>query len=207
MKNQATTTAKKLTAKPTAIDSVAAQAGAISITVQTGAIAKPSAKTIKALEPLRAAMKVAGEETSPELLARLPTTTVAYKVLSSQVLGTAALFDWFSSNQERLTRETREGKVLLNMSGAYCAAFGIVHDRAIDGPLKAFPFYKKLSNALQQWAKRNKSIEKRASGAISDAVGAYLDKKLVEDADALSDSLTAWILKREDILARIKKAL
>ena len=195
MKNQATTTKKS-----TSINSITAQAGAIAITVQTR---KTSAKTIKALEPLATAMLATGEDTTTQLLARLPSDTIAYKVFSSHALGTAQLFAWFSSNQESLTRTTKEGKILLDMAGAYVAAFNIVHDKARDGALKNMPFYKKFSNALQQWAKRHSAVEKRPSGAISDAVAAYLDKKSSDNAAALSDSLVAWVLKHEDILNRI----
>ena len=202
MTNAKKVTAKKLTAKPTAINSITAQGGAIAITVQTKASAK-----LKSYAPLVSAMNVVGEETSPELLSRLPTDTVAFRVFSSQVMSTAQLFSWFDENQASLKRTTKGGNSLLNVSGAYCAAFGIVHDRAVDGPLKAFPFYKRLSNALQQWAKKRKGFETRASGSISDAVASYLDKKLADDAAALSDSLTAWVLKHEDILVRIKKAV
>ena len=197
MKNQATTTAK-----PT-INAIAAQAGAISITVQTGAIAKPSAKKIKELAPLVSAMNIVGENTSAELLARLPTTTIAYKCFSSQVLGTSLMFAWFDENQTRLTRTTKDGKILLDMAGAYVSAFGISHNKTNDGPLKGYPFYKRFSNALQQWAKKRGGFEKRASGAISDAIAAYLDKKQHEDSQALSDSVVAWVLKHEEILNRI----
>ena len=191
-------TAKKPTAKPT-INAIAAQAGAIAITVQT----KASARAVGALEPLRAAMLATGDETMVELLARLPQDTVAFQVFAQNAIGTAQLFAWFDDNKTSLTRITKEGKSLLNMSGAYCAAFGIVHDRAVDGPLKAFPFYKRLSNALQQWAKRDKNIEKRASGAITDAIASYLNKKEKEDSEALADSIVAWVLKSPPILNRI----
>ena len=187
------------------INAVTAQAGALTVTVQTRS--KTSAKTIKQLAPLATAMKVAGDETSVELLALLPQNTVAYKVFTNQALGTAQLFAWFDENQALLTRVTKDGKILLDMYRAYCAAFRISHDKAQDGALKAYPFYKKLSNALQQWAKRQGGFEKRASGSVTDAVAAYLNKKDKEDSKALSDSLTAWVLKNEDILARIKKAL
>ena len=193
-------TAKKVTAKKvTAISAVTAQAG-IAITVQT--TRKSCAKTIKACAPLAVAMNTTGEETSVELLARLPSDTIAYKVFSSQALGTAQLFSWFDDNRTSLTRKTKENKVLLNIAGAYCAAFDILHDKA-DGPLKNMPFYKKFSNALQEWAKRDKNIKKRASGAITDTVGAYLNKKLADNAAALSDSVVAWVLKNPDIFNRI----
>ena len=193
--------AKKPTAKKvTAINSIVAQSGAIAITVQTR---KASAKTLKAFAPLATAMNATGDDTTAELLARLPSDTIAYKVFSSHALGTAQLFAWFDENQASLTRKTKEGKVLLNMAGAYVSAFNIVHDKERDGALKNMPFYKKFSNALQQWAKRQGGFEKRASGAITDAVGAYLDKKEKEDIKALEDSLVAWVLKHEDILQRI----
>ena len=204
---KATTTkkpAKKVTANK-AINAIVAQSGTITVQVQTRS--KTSAKTLKAFAPLVSAMEVAGEETTPELLARLPKNTVAFQVFSSQALGTAQLFSWFDNNQASLTRQTKEGKVLLNMAGAYISAFGISHDKAADGPLKCYPFYKKFSNALQQWAKRKGGFDKRPPGSITDAVASYLDKKLSDDAAALSDSLTAWVLKNEDILQRIKKAL
>ena len=194
MKNQATTT------KKSAINSIAAQAGALTVTVQTR---KTSAKTIKALEPLATAMLATGEATSTELLSRLPNDTVAFKCFAQNATSTAMLFAWFDENQARLTRTTKDGKSLLDIAGAYVAAFNIVHDKAVDGPLKGYPFYKKFSNALQQWAKHNGGVEKRPSGAISDAVGAYLDKKEKEDIKALEDSLVAWVLKHEDILNRI----
>ena len=193
---KATATAKKVTA----INAVIAQSGEIAITVQTR---KASAKTIKQLAPLVSAMQVAGEDTSAELLARLPQDTVAFKCFAQNATSTAQLFAWFSSNQERLTRKTRENKVLLNVAGAYCAAFDISHDRAIDGPLKQMPFYKRFSNALQQWAKMNGGVEKRASGSTTDVVGAYLNKKQQENADGLSDSIVAWVLKHEAVLQRI----
>ena len=197
------TTAKSITkspAKNAAINSIVAQSGAIAITVQTR---KASAKTIKALEPLATAMKVAGDETTVELLSRLPQDTIAFKCFASHAMSTAQLFAWFDDNQTSLTRKTKENKVLLNMAGAYVAAFNIVHDKARDGALKEYPFYKRFSNALQQWAKRQGGFEKRASGAITDAVGAYLNKKQQEDSKALEDSLVAWVLKHEDILQRI----
>ena len=194
-------TAKQSTAKQsTAISAVTAQAGALTVTVQTR---KTSAKTIKSCAPLAVAMNTTGEETSAELLARLPQDTVAFKCFASQALGTALLFAWFDDNQTSLTRTTKDGKTLLNMAGAYVSAFNITHDKATDGALKAYPFYKKFSNALQQWAKRKGGFEKRASGAITDAVAAYLDKKEKEDIQALEDSLTAWVLKHEYILNRI----
>ena len=206
MKNQATTNSKvKPTAKKvTAINAVTAQSGALAITVQTR---KASAKQLKSCEPLATAMLAIGEETTPELLARLPKNTVAFQVFSSQALGTASLFDWFDNNPVGLTRKTKDNKVLLDIAGAYARAFGISHDKAADGPLKCYPFYKRFSNALQQWAKRKGGFDKRASGAITDAVAAYLDKKLLDNAPELSDSLVAWVLKNEDILQRIKKAL
>ena len=197
---KSTAKATKSAAKNAVINAVTAQSGAIAITVKTR---KASAKQLKACEPLATAMQVAGEDTSPALLARLPQDTVAFKCFAQNATSTAQLFSWFDENQPRLTRQTKEGKKLLDIAGAYCAAFNIVHDRAIDGPLKGFPFYKKFSNALQQWAKMNGGVSKRASGAITDAVASYLDKKAKENAAALSDSLTAWILKNEDILARI----
>ena len=200
----AKSTTKSTAKKSTAINAVTAQAGAIAITVQTR---KTSAKTIKALEPLATAMNTINDGTSTELLARLPQDTVAFKCFASQALGTALLFAWFDDNKTSLTRTTKDGKHLLNMAGAYVAAFNIVHDKARDGALKEYPFYKKFSNALQQWAKKRGGIEKRASGEISDAVGAYLDKKEKEDSEALSDSVVAWVLKHEDILVRIKNAV
>ena len=194
-------TAKKPTAKKvTAINAVIAQSGAIAITVQTR---KASAKTIKACEPLLSAMRATGEDTSAELLARLPTNTVAFKCFAQNATSTAQLFAWFSSNQERLKRKTREGKTLLNVAGAYCAAFNIAHNKDQDGALKAYPFYKRFSNALQQWAKMNGGVEKRASGAITDPVAAYLDKKAKDNAAALEDSIVAWVLKHEAVLQRI----
>ena len=196
-------TATKSVKKPAMTALTAQAAGAIVVTVKTRA----SAKQLKELKPLAAAMKVAGEDTSAELLARLPTNTVAFQVFSQNATSTARLFAWFSSNQERLTRQTKEGKTLLNISGAYLAAFNIEHDRAVDGQLKQMPFYKRFSNALQQWAKMNGGVEKRASGSVTDAIASYLNKKQQENADGLSDSIVAWILKNEDILARIKKAL
>ena len=197
MKIQATTNKKSAAKKLTAI---AAQAGALTVTVQT----KTTAKTIKACAPLAVAMNIVGEETSVELLARLPQDTVAFKVFSSHALGTAQLFSWFDANKNSLTRTTKEGKSLLDIAGAYCAAFNIVHDRAVDGPLKNMPFYKKLSNALQQWAKKHPGgVGKRESGAISDAIAAYLNKKQQEDSKALEDSIVVWVLKNEDILQRI----
>ena len=196
-------TAKQSTAKATkksaSINAVTAQAG-IAITVQTRL---PCAKKIKALEPLVSAMNIVGENTSAELLGRLPQTTIAYKVFSSQALGTASLFAWFDDNRTNLTRTTKEGKLLLNMAGAYCAAFNITHNKGVDGALKAYPFYKRFSNALQQWAKRQGGFDKRPSGAITDAIASYLDKKLSDSEAALSDSLVAWVLKHEDILNRI----
>ena len=200
MKTQAAKpTAKKPTAKKSAIDSVDAQAGAIAIaiTVQTR---KASAKSCA---PLRAAMLATGEDVGVELLARLPTTTIAFKHFASQANSTAQLFAWFDDNQPRLTRLTKDGKLLLNMSGAYVSAFNIVHDKDTDGPLKGFPFYKKFSNALQQWAKHNGGVEKRASGSITDAIAAYLDKKEKEDSQALADSIVAWVLQNEGVLQRI----
>ena len=195
-------TAKKPTAKKvTAINAVIAQSGAIAITVQTRKAA--SAKQLKSCEPLLSAMRSTGEDTSAELLARLPTNTVAFKCFAQNATSTAQLFAWFSSNQERLKRKTRENKVLLNVAGAYCAAFDISHDRARDGALKAYPFYKKFSNALQQWAKMNGGVEKRASGAVTDPVAAYLDKKAKDNAAALEDSIVAWVLKHEAVLNRI----
>ena len=196
-------TTAKSTKKPaaTAINAITAQAaGAIVVTVQS---TRKTSASAKQLAPLVSAMRETGEDTTPALLARLPPDTVAFKCFSSQVLGTAQLFAWFDDNRTSLTRTTRENKVLLDIAGAYLAAFNISHDRAIDGPLKGFPFYKKFSNALQQWAKMKGGVSKRASGAITDAVGAYLDKKEKENADALSDSLTAWILKNEAVLQRI----
>ena len=184
------------------INAVAAQTGAITVQVQVQT-RKASAKTIKACEPLATAMQVAGEDTSAELLARLPKNTVAFQVFSSQAMSTASLFAWFSSNEQRLTRTTREGKTLLNMAGAYVSAFGITHNKAVDGALKNYPFYKRFSNALQQWAARQGGFDKRASGSTTDVVGAYLDKKQQENADGLSDSIVAWILKNETILKRI----
>ena len=205
------TTAKQSTAKQStkkvtatkAIDSVAAQAGALTVTVQT----VQTRKTSKALEPLAAAMKVAGDETTVELLARLPQDTVAFRVFSSHALGTAQLFSWFDDNRTSLTRTTKENKVLLDIAGAYVSAFNITHDKARDGALKNMPFYKKFSNALQQWAQRRGGVSQRASGAITDTIGAYLNKKQQEDAQALEDSLVAWVLKHECIMARIKSAL
>lgn len=199
MKNQATTTKKS----PAKINSIVSQSGALTVTVQT----KASAKTIKALEPLVSAMNAINENTSTELLTRLPQDTVAFRVFSSHAMSTAALFAWFDENQASLTRKTKENKVLLNVAGAYVSAFNITHDKAVDGALKAYPFYKKFSNSLQQWAKRSGGVEKRASGAITNTISAYLDKKQQEDAAALSDSLVAWVLKNEDILQRVKKAL
>ena len=193
---KATATAKK----STSINSIVAQSGEIAIIVQTR---KASAEQLRELKPLAAAMKVAGEDTSAELLARLPKNTVAFKCFAQNATSTAQLFAWFSSNQERLKRKTREGKTLLNVAGAYCAAFDISHDRAVDGALKAYPFYKRFSNALQQWAKMNGGVEKRASGSITDAIASYLNKKQQENADGLSDSIVAWILKNETILKRI----
>ena len=147
-------------------------------------------------------MKVAGEETSPEVLARLPQDTIAFKCFAQNALGTAQLFSWFDNNHASLTRQTKEGKLLLNIAGAYCAAFNIVHDKR-DGPLKSMPFYKKLSNALQQWAAKKGGFDKRPSGSITDAIAAYLDKKEKEDSALLSDSIVVWVLKHEAILARI----
>ena len=197
------TTAKSTTkapAKNSAINSIVAQSGAIAITVQTR---KASAKTLKAFAPLATAMNATGDDTTAELLARLPQNTVAYKVFTNQALGTAQLFSWFDDNKPRLTRVTKDGKTLLDMAGAYVSAFGITHNKEQDGALKDYPFYKKFSNALQQWAKRNGGVEKRASGSVTDAVAAYLDKKEKEDIKALEDSLVAWVLKHEDILQRI----
>ena len=199
-------TTKQSTAKAAinSIDSIAAQAGALTVTVQTVQTRKAaSAKTIKELAPLAAAMKVAGEETSPELLARLPPDTVAFQCFAQNANSTAKLFAWFDENQACLTRTTKEGKTLLDMAGAYCSAFNIVHNKTNDGPLKGYPFYKRFSNALQQWAKRNKNIEKRASGAITDAIASYLNKKEKEDSEALEDSIVAWVLKSPPILNRI----
>ena len=198
-------TAKKQTAKNAAMNSIVAQSGAITVQVQTRKAA--SAKQLKSCEPLLSAMRSTGEDTSAELLARLPTNTIAFQVFSQNATSTARLFAWFDDNRTSLTRQTKEGKTLLNISGAYLAAFNIEHDRAVDGPVKQMPFYKRFSNALQQWASRRGGVEKRASGAITDAVGAYLDKKLSDNAAALSDSLTAWVLKHEAVLQRIKKAL
>ena len=198
------TTAKsttKSTAKKSAINSIAAQAGALTVTVQTRKAA--SAKQLKSCAPLVSAMNTINDGTSAELLARLPQDTVAFKCFASQALGTALLFAWFDDNKTSLTRTTKDGKHLLNMAGAYVSAFNITHDKARDGALKEYPFYKKFSNALQQWAKRRGGVEKRTSGTITDAVGAYLDKKEKEDSQALSDSLVAWVLKNEDILNRI----
>ena len=194
-KNQATKSAKK-----PAMNAVTAQAaGAIVVTVKTRA----SAKQLKSCEPLLSAMRATGEDTSAELLARLPTNTIAFQVFSQNATSTAQLFAWFSSNEQRLTRTTREGKTLLNVAGAYCAAFDISHNKAVDGPLKGYPFYKKFSNALQQWASRRGGVSKRASGAVTDPVAAYLDKKAKEDIKALEDSLVAWVLKHADVLNRI----
>ena len=193
----------KSTKKPaaTAINAITAQAaGAIVVTVQSTRKASASAKQ---LAPLVSAMRETGEDTTPALLSRLPRDTVAFQCFSSHAMSMASLFAWFSSNQARLTRTTRENKVLLDIAGAYCAAFDIEHDKGRDGPLKAYPFYKRFSNALQQWAARQGGFDKRASGAITDAVGAYLDKKEKENADALSDSIIAWVLKHETILKRI----
>ena len=194
-KNQATKSAKK-----PAMNAVTAQAaGAIVVTVKTRA----SAKQLKEVAPLATAMLAINEETTVELLARLPKNTVAFQVFSSQAMSTASLFAWFSSNEQRLTRTTREGKTLLNMAGAYCAAFDIEHNKARDGALKNYPFYKRFSNALQQWAARQGGFDKRASGSTTDVVGAYLDKKQQENADGLSDSIVAWVLKHEAVLQRI----
>ena len=198
MKIQATTNKKSAS-----INAVTAQAG-IAITVTTR---KESAKKLKSLEPLAVAMKVAGDETSVGLLSRLPSDTIAFQHFAQNAMGTAQLFSWFDNNQTRLTRTTKEGKYLLDIAGAYCAAFGISHDRAVDGPLKEFPFYKKFSNSLQQWAKLRGGVSQRESGSITDAVCAYLDKKERDNAAALGDSLVAWVLKNENILTRIKKAL
>ena len=196
-KNQATKSAKK-----PAMNAVTAQAaGAIVVTVKTRS--KTSAKQLKEVAPLATAMLAINEETTVELLSRLPRDTVAFQVFSSQALGTAQLFAWFSSNEQRLTRTTREGKTLLNMAGAYVSAFGITHNKAVDGALKNYPFYKRFSNALQQWAARQGGFDKRASGSTTDVVGAYLNKKQQENADGLSDSIVAWILKNETILKRI----
>ena len=197
----AKSTTKSTAKKSTAINAVTAQAGAIAITVQTRKAA--SAKQLKSCAPLVSAMNTINDGTSAELLARLPQDTVAFKCFASQALGTALLFAWFDDNKTSLTRTTKDGKHLLNMAGAYVAAFNIVHDKARDGALKEYPFYKKFSNALQQWAKRNGGVEKRASGSLTDAVGAYLDKKEKEDSKALEDSLVAWVLKHEDVLNRI----
>ena len=193
---KATATAKK----STSINSIVAQSGEIAIIVQTR---KASAEQLRELKPLAAAMKVAGEDTSAELLARLPKNTVAFKCFAQNATSTAQLFAWFSSNQERLKRKTREGKTLLNVAGAYCAAFNIAHNKDQDGALKAYPFYKRFSNALQQWAKMNGGVEKRASGAITDPVAAYLDKKAKDNSAALEDSIVAWVLKHEAVLNRI----
>ena len=193
-------TVKAVSAKKSSINSIAAQAGELVVTVQTKAA---SAKALKSCAPLAAAMNETGEETSAELLSRLPQNTVAFKVFSQNALGTAQLFAWFDDNQPSLTRTTREGKLLLNMAGAYVSAFGISHNRATDGPLKNMPFYKRFSNALQQWAKRKGGFDTRPSGSITDPVAAYLDKKLSDNAEALSDSLTAWIFKNEYVLQRI----
>ena len=199
MKNQVTT--KKVTAAK--INAITAQAGALTVTVQTAQTRKASAKTIKALEPLVSAMNAINENTSAELLARLPQTTIAYKCFANQALGTASLFDWFDNNQPSLIRTTKDGKRLLNMYGAYISAFNITHDKARDGALKEYPFYKKFSNALQQWSAKKGGFEKRPPGAITDAIAAYLDKKEKEDSALLSDSIVVWVLKHEAILARI----
>ena len=174
-------------------------AGAIVVTVKTRA----SAKQLKSCEPLLSAMRATGEDTSAELLARLPTNTVAFQVFSQNATSTASLFAWFDENQASLTRTTKENKILLDIAGAYASAFDISHDKERDGPLKHMPFYKRFSNALQQWAARRGGVSKRASGSTTDVVGAYLDKKLLDNAAALSDSLTAWVLKHETILKRI----
>ena len=197
----AKTTTKKSATNKSAIDSIVAQSGAIAITIKTRS--KTSAKTIKALEPLATAMLATGEAISTELLARLPQDTVAFQCFAQNATSTAQLFSWFDENQASLTRKTKEGKLLLNMAGAYVSAFGITHNKEQDGALKEYPFYKRFSNALQQWAKRNGGVEKRASGSVTDAVAAYLDKKEKEDIKALEDSLIAWIFKHEDILQRI----
>ena len=202
MKTAKQSTAKQSTAKQ--LTAINAQAGELTVTVHTKTTsAKPSAKAIEALQPLRAAMKVAGDETTVELLARLPTTTIAFKHFASQATSMAALFSWFDDNRTSLTRKTKEGKTLLDIASAYVAAFNIVHDRAVDGPLKNMPFYKKFSNALQQWARLKGGVSQRASGAISDAVAAYLNKKLADNAAELSDSIVAWVLQNEGILQRI----
>ena len=203
MKSTATKSAKKPTA--TAMNSIVAQSGAITVQVKTRS--KTSAKQLKACEPLVSAMRATGEDTSAELLARLPKNTIAFQVFSSHAMSTASLFAWFDDNRTILTKKTRDGKVLLDMAGAYVSAFGITHNKAVDGALKAYPFYKKFSNALQQWASRRGGVSKRASGAVTDAIASYLDKKLSDNAAALSDSLTAWVLKHEAVLQRIKKAL
>ena len=196
------TTTKSAAAKSAAINAVAAQAaGEIAITINTRKAA--SAKTIKQLAPLAMAMKVAGEATSGELLARLPTNTIAFQVFSQNALGTAQLFSWFDENEQRLTRITKDGKKLLDIAGAYASAFDISHDKERDGPLKEYPFYKRFSNALQQWAARRGGVSKRASGSITDAIASYLNKKQQENADGLSDSIVAWVLKHEAVLQRI----
>ena len=197
---KATATAKKSAAKNAVINAVTAQSGAIAITVQTR---KASAKQLKACEPLATAMQVAGEDTSPALLARLPQDTVAFKCFSSHAMSMASLFSWFDDNRTSLTRQTKEGKTLLDIAGAYVSAFGITHNKAVDGALKAYPFYKRFSNALQQWAARQGGFDKRASGSTTDVVGAYLNKKQQENADGLSDSIVAWVLKHEAVLQRI----
>ena len=197
-------TAKQSTAKQStsinAVTAVTAQAGALTVTVQTR---KTSAKKLKSCAPLVSAMLAIGEDTSTELLSRLPQDTIAFKCFAQNATSTAALFAWFDDNQSSLTRTTKEGKTLLNMAGAYCSAFNISHDKAVDGALKEYPFYKRFSNALQQWAKRQGGFEKRASGSITDAIAAYLDKKEKEDIKALEDSLVAWVLKHDAILNRI----
>ena len=192
-------TAKKSVA--TAMNSIVAQSGEIAIIVQTRKAA--SAKQLKSCEPLLSAMRSTGEDTSAELLARLPTNTIAFQVFSQNATSTARLFAWFDDNRTSLTRQTKEGKTLLNISGAYLAAFDIEHDRAVDGQLKHMPFYKRFSNALQQWAKMNGGVSKRASGSVTDAIASYLNKKQQENADGLSDSIVAWVLKHEAVLQRI----
>ena len=200
MKTAKNATTKSPAKKP--INSIAAQAGEITISVQT-VKTRASAKQLKALEPLATAMLATGDETTVGLLARLPTTTVAFQVFSSQALGTASLFDWFDNNQVGLTRKTKDNNVLLDIAGAYVRAFGISHDKAADGPLKCYPFYKRFSNALQQWAAKKGGFDKRASGSVTDAIASYLDKKEKQCEKDLADSIVAWVLKHEEILNRI----
>ena len=194
-------TTKATKSAATAMNSIVAQSGAITVQVKTRS--KTSAKKLKEVAPLATAMLAINEETTVELLSRLPRDTVAFQVFSSHAMSTASLFAWFDENQARLTRKTKEGKTLLNVAGAYCAAFDIEHNKARDGALKAYPFYKRFSNALQQWAIRRGGVEKRASGSVTDAIASYLDKKAKEDIKALEDSLVAWVLKHEDVLNRI----